>query len=150
MRIRREKDRARRRIKKTEEGKKRSPETEEHEKQHLATLKRLKRGYDNELERNIRLEKVDASQQLWLEERRAKLENDAATNRLRSAMEMDEERKARLEKMVATAGVMLTLVKGVVDVGVVLSLKPILKSWQLCLKFKLDVLPTWAPTTEEI
>ena len=29
-----------------------------------------------------------------------------------------------------------------------LSLKPILKSWQLCLSFKLDVLTTWAPTTE--
>ena len=33
-------------------------------------------------------------------ERRARLENDAATKRLRLAMEMDEERKARLEKMV--------------------------------------------------
>ena len=54
-------------------------------------------------------------------------------------MEMDEERKARLEKMVTTAQLMLVLIKGVVDVGVVLSLKPILKSWQLCLSFKLDV-----------
>ena len=44
------------------------------------------------------------------------------------AMEMDEERKARLEKMVATAQLMLTLIKGVVDVGVILSLKPILKT----------------------
>ena len=61
------------------------------------------------------------------EERRAKLESDAATKRLRLAMEMDEERKTRLEKMVATAQVMLALIKGVVDVGVVLSLKPILK-----------------------
>ena len=34
------------------------------------------------------------------EERRARL-NDAATKRLRLAMEMDQERKARLEKMVA-------------------------------------------------
>ena len=32
--------------------------------------------------------------------------------------------------------------------GVVLSLKPILKNWQLCLSFKLDVLTTWAHTTE--
>ena len=38
--------------------------------------------------------------------------------------------------------VMLALTKRVVDVGVVLSLKPILKSWQLCLSFKLDVLTT--------
>ena len=68
------------------------------------------------------------------EERRARLENDAATKRLRLAMEMDEERKARLEKMVATTQLMLALIKGVVNVRVVnvrvvLSLKPILKSW---------------------
>ena len=52
-------------------------------------------------------------------------------------METDEERKARLEKMVATTQLMLVLIKGVVDVGVVLSLKLILKSWQLCLSFNL-------------
>ena len=73
-----------------------------------------------------------ASKQLRLaveteEERRVRLENDAATKRLRLAMEMDQERKARLEQMVATAQLMLALIKGVVDVGVVLSLKPILK-----------------------
>ena len=72
------------------------------------------------------------------EERRTRLENDAATKRLRLAVEMDE----RLEKMVATEQLMLALIKGVVDVGVVLSLKFILKSWQLCLLFKLDVLTT--------
>ena len=114
----------------------------------------MKRGDDNELEKNLRLEKVVASKQLRLaketeEERRARLENDAASKRLRLAMEMDEERKSRLEKMVATAELMLALIKGVVDVGVVLSLKPILKSWQLCLSFKLDVLTTYkAPKTE--
>ena len=59
------------------------------------------------------------------EERRARLENDAATKRLRLAMETDEERKLRLEKMVATTQLMLGLIKGVVDMGVVLSLKPI-------------------------
>ena len=36
------------------------------------------------------------------EERRARLENDAATKRLRLAMATEEERKSRLEKMVAT------------------------------------------------
>ena len=51
-----------------------------------------------------------------------------------------KKRKLRLEKMVATAQLILTRIKGVVDVGVVLYLKPILKSWQLCLSFKLDVL----------
>ena len=44
--------------------------------------------------------------------------------------------------MVATAEVMLALTKGVVYVGMVLSVKPILKSWQLCLSFKLDDLTT--------
>ena len=43
------------------------------------------------------------------EERRARLENDAATKRLRLVMEMDKERKARLEKMVATTELMLAL-----------------------------------------
>ena len=37
---------------------------ENHEKQRLATLKRLKRGDDNELEWNLRLKKVVASKQL--------------------------------------------------------------------------------------
>ena len=63
----------------------------------------MKRGDENELERKLRLEKVVASKQLMAkdteEERRARLENDAATKRLRLAMEMDEERKARLEKI---------------------------------------------------
>ena len=49
-------------------------------------------------------------------------------------------KKSMTEKMVATTKLMLALIKGVVDVGVVLSLKPILISWQLCLSFKLDVL----------
>ena len=53
------------------------------------------------------------------EERRARLEYDTATKRLRLAMEMDEERKSRLEKIVATAQLMLALSKGVVNVGVV-------------------------------
>ena len=52
---------------------------------------------------------------------------------------MDEERKAKLENMVATTQLMLALIKGVVSVGVVLSPKPIVKSWQPCLSFKLDV-----------
>ena len=86
---RREKDRARRRLK----GKKRSPDTDEYEKQRLATLKRLKRG-----EVDLRLEKVVTSKQLRL------------------AVETEEERITRLEAF--------------------------LKSWQLCLSFKLDVLTT--------
>ena len=61
------------------------------------------------------------------EERRARVENDAATKRLRLAMEMDEERKRRLEKMVATTQLMLALINCVVNVGVVFPRKPILK-----------------------
>ena len=73
-------------------GKKRSPDTDDYEKQRLATLKRLKRG-----EVDLRLEMVVASKQLRL------------------AVET-EERRTRLEAF--------------------------LKSWQLCLSFKLDVLTT--------
>ena len=76
------------------------------------------------------------------EERIGRLENDAATKWLRLTMATDEERKARLEKMIVTTQLMSALIKGVVNVGAVLSLKPILKSWQLCLSFKLDVLIT--------
>ena len=57
LRIRREKDRARRRTK----GKKRSPDTDDYEKQRLANLKRLKRGAVD-----LRLEKVVTSKQLRL------------------------------------------------------------------------------------
>ena len=58
------------------------------------------------------------------EERRERLENVATTILLNLAMGMDKERKSRLEKMVATAQLMLALTKGVVNVGVVLSLNP--------------------------
>ena len=67
---------------------------------------------------------------------------------LPNGLEKDEERKARLEKMVTTAQLMLALINSEVHVGVVLSLNLILKSWQLCLPFKLDLLTTLAPTTE--
>ena len=64
----------------------------------VPTLKRWKRGDDNELESNLRLEKVVASKQLRLameteDERRARLENDAATKRLRLVMETEKEKQ---------------------------------------------------------
>ena len=86
---------------------------------------------------------MDASKQLRLavetekKEKKARLENDAATKRLRFAMEMDEERKVRLEQMVATAQLLLALVKGVVNVGSGFVPQIHLKRWQLCLPFKL-------------
>ena len=58
------------------------------------------------------------------EERKARLENVPAMKQLRLAMETDEERKSRLEKMVTTAQLMLALIKGVVNVDVVLFLNP--------------------------
>ena len=70
LRIRREKDRARRRT----NGKKRSPDTYDYEKERLVTLKRLKRCVVN-----VRLEKVVASKLLRL------------------AVETEEERRTRLE-----------------------------------------------------
>ena len=79
---------------------------EDHEKQCLATLKRLKRGNENALETKLGHEKVVASEQLRMAvetEKRARLENDAATKRFSLAMETDEERKARLEKMIAAS-----------------------------------------------
>ena len=65
-----------------QEEKKRSSDLEDHQKQRMATLNRLKRGDENELERKLRLEKVVASKHLRLvveteDERRARLENDA-------------------------------------------------------------------------
>ena len=76
LKMRRERDRVRRRTKKLQDEKKRSPEIEDHE-QRLANLIRLKRGDENELERKLKLEKVVATTQLMLaleteEERRAK------------------------------------------------------------------------------
>ena len=53
------KDRTSKGTKKLQEEKKRSSDTDDHEKQRLATLKRLKRGDENELEINLRLEKAD-------------------------------------------------------------------------------------------
>ena len=95
LKERREKDRARRITK----GKKRSSETDDHEKQCLATLKRLKRGDENELDRNLRLEKMVATKQLRLvmetdEERRARLEHLSDNQHLRLSAENDESRKS--------------------------------------------------------
>ena len=66
--------RKRLRTKNIQEEKKRSLKTEDHQKQRLATLKRLKRGDENELERKLRLEKVVANKQFRLAGRRKKKE----------------------------------------------------------------------------
>ena len=68
LRIRREKDRARRRTK----GKKRSPDTDDYEKQRLATLKRLKLG-----KVDLRLEKWSLANSLgWPWRQKKKEEQD--------------------------------------------------------------------------
>ena len=65
--LRNEKLKANRLSETEEQGKERlrirreNKKTENHQKQRLATLKRLRQGDDNELERNLRLEKVVAS-----------------------------------------------------------------------------------------
>ena len=103
LRIGREKDRARRITQKLQEENKRSSETEDQEKQRLATLKRLERCDDNELGRKLRLEKVVARLAVETEEeRRERLDKMVATKWLRLAMETDEQRKARLERTIAT------------------------------------------------
>ena len=79
LRIRREKDRAKRTKKNYKRKKKKLSVTEDNENQCQATLKRLKRVDENELERNLRLEKVVASKQL------------------KFAMETDVERRAKKE-----------------------------------------------------
>ena len=79
------------------------------------------------------------------EERRARLENDASWRMMQLYQTAQvgrgdgRRKKSKTREMVAIlAQLMLDLIKGVANVGVVLSLKPILKSWQLCLSFKLD------------
>ena len=57
--------------------------------------------------------------------RNLRLEEVAASKQLRLALETEEERRTRLENDAA-----------------------FLKSWQLCLSFKLDVLTTLRPSTE--
>ena len=70
------------------------------------------------------------------EERKARLENVATTKLFSLA---GRRKKIKTGEDVATTQLMLAMTKGVVNVGIVLFLKPILKSWQLCLLFKLDV-----------
>ena len=90
-----------------------SKKTENHRVTAPAHPQKMEAGDDNELESNLRLEKVVTSKQLRLaietEDERAKLENDAATKRLRLVMETEEERKARLVKMVAPTQLRLAL-----------------------------------------
>ena len=101
--------------------------TENHKKQPLATLKGLKRGDDNELERNLKLEIVVYSEQLRLaveteEERRARQENVAHTAQFGNGD--GQRKKIRTGEDGSYAQLMLALTKGVVNVGVVLSLSP--------------------------
>ena len=70
--------------------------------------------------------------------KKSKTGEDVGTKWLSLAMEMEEERKASLERMVATAQLMLALIKGVVDVGVFFYPQTNSEKRQLCLSFKLD------------
>ena len=92
----------------------------------MGATKQLRLAMEMDEERRGRLENDGATKQLRLpmetDKERGRLENDAATKRLSLAMEMDKERKAKLEKMVATTELMLALIKGVVNVGLVFSI----------------------------
>ena len=97
------KDRTRRIAKKLQEEKERSSETEDHEKECLSTLKRLKRGDENELERKLRLEKWSLTNiSGWLWRRKKKEEQDWRMMQLPNGLVWPcrrQRKKARLEKM---------------------------------------------------
>ena len=63
------------------------------------------------------LAKIEVGWRQWLGEK-PKTGEVVASKHLRLAVETEEERRARVEKMVATAQLVLALIKGVVDVGV--------------------------------
>ena len=69
--------------------------TEDHEKERLTTLKRLKRSDENALERKLRLEKANKQGWQW----RGKAEKQdikmVTTTQLRLALETEEERRAK-------------------------------------------------------
>ena len=85
LRIKHEKDRAKR-TKKYKRKKKRSSVTEDNENQRQATLKRLKRGDENELERNVPVSVYCVPVSVYLEK-------VVASKQLKFAMETDIERK---------------------------------------------------------
>ena len=77
------------------------------------------------------------------EERRARLENDAVTKRLSLVDRRRKKSKTGEDGSYRTGHVSPEKRCGRCGHG--LSLKPILKSWQLCLSFKLDLLTALAP-----
>ena len=109
------------------------------EKQRLATLKRLKRGDDNNLEWNLRLEKVFfASKQLRVghgDRRRKKSMTEKWCSYQTAQFGHGDggRKKTKTGEDGSYPTVHVSPDKSVVDVGMVLSLKPIQKSWQLCL-----------------
>ena len=81
---------------------------------------------DNEFEINLRLEKVVSRTVLKLaveteEDRQARLENDAATTLLRLVMKNRRRKQSKTGEDVSYPQLMLAMIKGVVDVAVVLS-----------------------------
>ena len=77
------------------------------EKQHQATLKRLKRGDENELDRKLRLD--TATKRLRLAIRKRKTGEDGSYRAAQFGHGDVKERKARLQKMVATTQLRLAL-----------------------------------------
>ena len=94
--------------------------TEDNENQRQTTLKRLKRGDENELERNVPVfvyaslymctaSLYPCTVSLYLCTASLYLEKVVTSKQLKFAMETDVVRKARLEKMVATTQLRLAL-----------------------------------------
>ena len=105
--------------------------TENHDRQRLATLERLKQGVDNEFERNLRLEKVVSRKKSAQVGRRQKKTEEQNWRMMQLPHYSGwpwsgEESKARLEKMVAAHSSLLAMIKGVINVGAVLSSNPFL------------------------
>ena len=85
-------------------------ENKNHKKQRLATLKRLKRGDDNELERSLRLEKVVAANSSgwpWRQKKKEEQEQDWRMMQLPKTAQVGHgdgrRKKSKTGEMVATS-----------------------------------------------
>ena len=93
--------------------------TENHKKQRPATLKRLKRGDDNGLERNLtQVGRGDRGR------KKSKTGECCSYQTAQFGHGDGQIKKIKTGEDVATAQLILALTKGVVNVGVVLSLNP--------------------------
>ena len=99
--------------------------TENHKKQRPATLKRLERGDDNGLERNLNWRRWSALVGRGDRGRKKSKTGECCSYQTAQFGRGDGQiKKIKTGEDVATAQLILALTKGVVNVGVVLSLYP--------------------------